>query len=140
MRPILFEQYRTDLGHLAHHMSTLMHRVFQLGFTPDGQPTEWTPAVDICETPEHYEVIVELAGVRREAIEVYTERHYLVLSGWRGDPMPRKKVRLYQMEIAQGHFHRRLQLPADADEKTVAAKCREGLLYITISKRPKAAP
>ena len=127
-----------DLGHMAHHMSNLMRRVLSTGFTLAGKSCDWTPAVDICETADRYDIIVELAGVRRDEIEVYTENHYLTISGWRGDPTPRDKVCVHQMEIEQGQFCRRLQLPEDADEANVSARHREGFLIITIPKRKEA--
>jgi HSP20 family molecular chaperone IbpA len=81
-----------DLSHLARHMSNLMHHVLSTGFTLAGKASDWTPAVDICETPDRYDIIVELAGVHRDDIEVFTENHFLTVSGWRGDPTPRDKV------------------------------------------------
>jgi len=135
MRSILSAPSHEDLGHLAHHMSRLMHKVLQSGFSPGGHAALWAPAVDICETADHYEVIVELAGVRREEIEVYTENHCLIVSGWRGDPTPEDKICLHQMEIEEGPFRRSLRLPADADETAVSARYRDGFLYISIPKR-----
>ena len=135
MRPVLIAQAQQDLGSLARHMNELMHKVVQAGFTPSSKPGAWSPSVDICEMADRYEVIVELAGVRREDIEVYTEPHHLTLTGWRRDPMPCDKVRLHQIEIEQGQFHRCLQLPDDADAEAVTATYRNGLLHIVIAKR-----
>jgi len=129
-----------DLAHLARHMSSLMHKVLQSGFSLAGQSSDWTPAVNISETADRYEIIVELAGVRRDDIEVYTADHNLTVAGWRGDPTCRDKVRVHQMEIEQGHFCRRLPLPPDADEAAVSARHREGLLYITVPKRSASRP
>jgi len=128
-----------DLGHLARHMSSLMHRVLNSGFTLAGKSSDWTPAVDICETPDRYDIIVELAGVHRDDIEVFTENHFLTISGWRNDPTPRDKVCVHQIEIEQGQFRRRLPLPDDADEADVSAKHREGFLLVSIPKRKEAS-
>jgi len=134
MHRLIIAQGHQDLGHLARHMSDLVHRVLASGFT--GPKTgEWTPAMDVCETPDRYEVTVELAGVRREVIEVYTEGHTLTIAGWRGDPMSCDKVCVHQMEIEQGHFLRRLGLPADADSSDISAHYREGLLVVRVGKR-----
>ena len=127
-----------DLGHLARHMSSLMHRVLNTGFSPGGKASDWTPAVDICEMPDRYDIIIELAGVRRDDIEVFTENQYLTVAGWRGDPTPRDKVCVHQMEIEQGQFCRRVHLPDDADEASVSARHRDGFLTITIPKRAAA--
>ena len=123
-----------DPHRLAHHVSHMMEKFMKSGFTPGGQAPDWVPAVDVCETPEAYEIVVELAGVRREDIEVYTERRRLMISGWRRDPMPREKTCLHQIEIEQGRFQRQLSLPGDADEEGVTARYREGLLRIRVAK------
>jgi len=60
----------------------------------------------------------------------------LTIAGCRGDPMSRDKVGVYQAEIEQGHFCRRLRLPADAEENNVSAHYREGLLVVRVGKRP----
>ena len=134
MRYSLLAQGHSDLGHLSHHMNDLMHKVLLWGFLPGAKHPDWVPAVDICETAEGYEIVVELAGVRREDIEVYTEKHHLTIAGWRDDPTP-LKTRLHQMEIEQGQFCRRIHLPDDAEEDTVTARFRDGLLRIQIPKR-----
>ena len=134
MRHAILAQGREDLNHLARHMTDIMHRVLQSGFTPGPKPPDWTPAIDVSETEDHYEVVVELAGVRREDIEVYTEHNHLVVAGWRKDPTPPEKVRLHQMEIEQGQFRRRVLLPPDSDEDAVTARCHDGLLRVRIPK------
>jgi len=135
MDATLAAQSHQDLTHLARHVSQLMHKVVQSGFSPGSRSTDWTPAVDICETPDHYEVIVELAGVPRENIEVYTENRRLIIAGWRGDPAPGDKVCLHQMEIEQGAFRRSVALPADAAEEHVTATYRDGMLHVAVPKR-----
>jgi len=136
MNRLSLAQSSDDLGHLAHHMSSLMHRVLRSGFPVGSREADWVPSVDVCETRDGYEIVVELAGVRRENIEVFTEGRYLTISGWRGDPLSRHKVCVRQMEIERGQFCRRLHLPDDADERGVAARYRDGFLHVSI---PKAA-
>jgi len=134
MRPAILAQGHQDLGHLARHMSDIMHRVLHSSFSTGQKPPDWVPAVDISEMCDHWEVIVELAGVRREDIEVYTEDRHLTITGWRHDPTSPEKVRLHQMEISQGQFRRRVLLPTADDEDAVTARYRDGLLRIRIPK------
>lgn len=127
-------RHRDEVGHLAHHMNQLMEKLIKSGFSPGAKSADWSPAVDICETSERYEVIVELAGVRRSDIEVYTENRYLVVTGRRRDPCPKEKVCMHHLEIEEGRFCRRLMLPGRADEENVTARYRDGLLRIVIPK------
>lgn len=124
-----------DLGHLARHMAQIMDKLVKSSCPPGAASPDWVPAVDVCEMPDRYELIVEIPGVRREDIEVVTEDRNLTVSGWREDPLPDGKVSLHQMEIEQGRFRRRLVLPEDADVAEVTARYRGGLLRIRVPKR-----
>jgi HSP20 family protein len=119
---------------MARHMMQIMDRLLKSGFSPGARPPDWTPAVDIVELADRYEVVVELAGVRREEIEVHTENRQLIVAGRRADPGSRPKVRVHQMEIEQGRFRRRMLLPDDAVPEAITARCRDGLLRIHIPK------
>jgi HSP20 family molecular chaperone IbpA len=132
---ILTQGRRADLGHVARQMTDIMQKMLHSGFSPGPKRLEWAPAVDICELEDRYEIIVELAGVRREEIEVYTENRKLTVAGNRQDPTPEAKVCLHQMEIEQGPFRRTVTLPPDADEEAVSARYRDGFLRVQVPKR-----
>ena len=138
MNRLIVAEGLEDFSHLARHMSHFMHRVMPSGFSAGPRSSDWTPAVDICETEQQYEIVVELAGVQREDIEVFAEGRDLTVQGWRGDPTTRDKTCLHQMEIEQGQFCRRLPLPEDAETEDISARYRDGLLRISIPKRPVA--
>ncbi len=123
-----------DLQHLAHQMGSLMNKLMKSPFDPGGVSPDWAPAVDICEMADRYEVIVELAGMRRDDIEVYSEKGQLVITGWRRDPCPRERVYMHQIEIEEGQFRRRLGLPGDVDVERITARYRDGMLRIGIPK------
>ena len=133
---ILAQGQHDNLSHLAHHMSDLVQKVLHTGFSTGGKQADWIPAVDICEMPDHFEIIVELAGVRREDIEVFTEGHHLTVAGCREDPTPRGKVCMHQMEIEEGQFRRRILLPSNVDPEAISARHRDGLLRVQIPKLP----
>ena len=136
MHRLIITEGRQELGHLARHMTALVHHIIHSGFPSGLSSADWAPAVDIYETEASYEVIVNLAGVNREQIEVYADAHVLTVAGWRADPVPAGKVCVHQMEIEQGQFNRRLNLPEDADTDKVTARYRDGFLLVSIPKRP----
>ena len=135
MEPALATRPREDLGHMARHMMQIMDKLLKSGFSPGRRMPDWTPAVDISELEDRYEIVVELAGVRRADIELYTEGNQLVVTGWRGDPGPREKVRVHQMEIEEGQFRRRIFLPEHVDAEKITARFREGFLRIQMPKQ-----
>jgi len=61
MEPAVASRPREDLGHMARHMMQIMDKLLKSGFSPGGRTPDWTPAVDITELEDRYEIIVELA-------------------------------------------------------------------------------
>jgi HSP20 family protein len=102
----------------------------------------WRPAVNIYEDQTHYCVVVDLAGMNPEEIDLRVDKGVLLLSGDRPvSEMPDAggMVRLHLMEIDHGRFCREIRLPENADiesTEAVAATYRCGLLWIKIPKNP----
>jgi HSP20 family protein len=96
------------------------------------------PQLDCFRTddPATFTVVVDIAGVDPERVNVATADGALVISGQRG----REDCggRSYQqMEIEYGPFQRVVPLPDDVDAASATAEYEHGLLRITI---PIAAP
>lgn len=73
---------------------------------------KWKPAVDVYETANEVIVLVDLAGIKKEEIEVTIDGDSLRIVGTRRDITSTPKVRLHQMEIDFGDFERRIVIPA----------------------------
>ncbi len=101
---------------------------------------DWAPAVDISETPQAYLIKAELAGVRREAIQVTVEGGQLRLSGDRKFEKQEKDKKQHRVERFYGSFSRSFSLPDDADEAQIKAEYRDGVLNLTLPKRETATP
>ena len=101
---------------------------------------DWAPAVDISETPQAYLIKAELAGVRREDIQVKVEGGQLRLSGERKFEKEDKDNKQHRVERFYGSFSRSFSLPDDADEAQIKAEYRDGVLSLTLPKREPAAP
>jgi HSP20 family protein len=97
----------------------------------------WKPAVDIYESPQALIVLVEIPGMRREAIEVTLRDNILRIAGHRHGAMPEGARTCHQMEIACGPFERRLRIGAPIDTRRITAEYQNGFLRITL---PKATP
>jgi HSP20 family protein len=100
------------------------------------------PHVDVYRTeePPELHIVVELAGVDPEEVEIVVAGQDLVLSGLRRRPGPDPACRpsYYQMEIEHGPFARRVRLPDDADASQAKATYTRGLLTVVlpIAARP----
>ncbi|CAM3199509.1 molecular chaperone [Ectopseudomonas mendocina] len=101
---------------------------------------DWAPAVDISETPQAYLIKAELAGVRREDIQVRVEGGQLRLSGERKFEKEEKDKKQHRVERFYGSFSRSFSLPDDADESQIKAEYKDGVLNLTLPKREPSAP
>ena len=97
------------------------------------------PAVDcfLTRDPDQLVIVVELAGVDPESIEIGVAERTLTISGQRA--RPRVEGQVYQQaEIEYGRFERRLPLEHDVATASASAVYEAGMLRITLplAKRP----
>lgn len=101
-------------------------------FRPSRLPA-WEPPVDILETEREVIVLVALPGVDVDQAQAVIEDGELVITGTRVLPAELRTAAIHRLELPQGHFHRRLALPAghySAVRRAAAAGC----LVITLQK------
>src|SRR5262245_3020680 len=96
----------------------------------DDQP--WVPAADVVVSDKSARVILELAGVPREAVRVRLQGRVLEVSGRRRPPQEPGEAHYHRAEIYFGEFRRLIELPWEADERGIQALYRDGMLEITI--------
>ncbi len=95
------------------------------------------PPVDMYETDSEVIVLVEMAGIAQEEVELEVDGATLTIRGERR-PLLGRPGRVYsQMEISHGRFGRDLLLPADVNAEGTTAVYKDGILEIVL---PKAAP
>ena len=97
-------------------------------------PRTWQPAIDIYETDEEVVVLVELAGVNQDEIEVLVQSNILIVRGERRDIKQGIKRTYSQMEILWGPFERDIVLPANVDAERVKAFYEAGFLEVILPK------
>ncbi len=94
----------------------------------------WTPAVDICETPETIVIKAELPGVAREAVDIQIQDSTLVLKGERRFAKNVQEENYLRIERTYGPFHRSFTLPATVQQDKVRAAMRDGVLEVVLPK------
>jgi HSP20 family protein len=94
----------------------------------------WRPAADIVETATEVIVLVELAGVDHEQLDVLLFEDALIVEGERRLPVHAAGV-YHAAEIRQGQIRLELPLPAPIDPDRVDAHYERGLLEMRLQKR-----
>ena len=102
--------------------------------------SDWVPKVEIKENRRRFLVNVDVPGIDPKNLEVTLENGILAISGERQVEKTSGDESNRLCECSYGAFERRFNLPATADDSKVSAKCRHGVLTVTIGKKraPKA--
>jgi len=97
-----------------------------------------TPAVDIVETDDAYEVSAELPGIDEKNIEVSLVDGSLTIKGEKEERSDEEKKGYYLHERHFGSFERRFRIPESVDPDRIEARFRKGVLTVTLPKKPEA--
>jgi HSP20 family protein len=100
----------------------------------------WTPAVDIVEDADKIELTVDLPGVKQEEIELSVDKDVLTLRGTRNTQRKEDKEHFRRFERVSGAFVRSYTLPKTVDAEKIAAALKDGVLTLTLPKKPEAQP
>lgn len=105
------------------------------------QVSVWAPPIDVYETTDRYVVTAELPGLTREQVDVSLADNRLTIRGSRpaavGDSVAR---RYHQVERGHGAFERAFEFVDAIDQKAISADLHDGVLTVTLPKRPAPAP
>lgn len=130
---------RRDLDRLQGEIEELFADLWQVPrFT--GLRHGFRPAVDcfVTEDPHQLNLLVELAGVDPDSIEIVVDEQALRISGERARPRIGGQV-YQQAEIEYGRFERQIPLGHDVAAASATATYEAGMLRITLPI-PKRAP
>jgi len=100
------------------------------------------PALNVGGTPQSVEIYAFTPGMDPATLELNLDRGVLTISGERKSDLPAAdaKATVHINERFQGRFRRVLTLPDDVDPNGVTARCRDGVLHITIKRREETQP
>jgi HSP20 family protein len=118
-------------------------RFFQLDEGQDESSvvtSAWAPRVDIKEEADRFVIYADLPGIDPQDVEVLMDKGILSIKGERKSEVAEQNERFSRVERRYGSFHRRFALPDSADPDGVAASGHNGVLEITIPKRPETTP
>jgi len=121
-----------------------MNQLFRNNFAGYGDDTitsgAWAPAVDIYETSEAVEMTFEIPGVNQKNIRVNIENNLLTVSGERKFEHEDRRDNYHRVERNYGAFQRSFTVPSTIDPNRINAVFENGLLRLTLAKRPETQP
>jgi HSP20 family protein len=104
----------------------------------DSSETYWVPNTDVYVTDGGLVIKVELAGMRREDLELTVEGNRLTISGHRPDGCRAPKCTFLVMEINYGAFESIIELPPGYDLSQAKAAYQNGFLRIDVPEQSQS--
>jgi HSP20 family protein len=89
------------------------------------------------ETEDAVVILMDLAGLDKEAIKIVREGELLQISGVRTRKQVPGMKRFHRMEIDYGPFAKLFRVPRDLDMESIKAEHKDGLLEVVLPKKAK---
>lgn len=118
--------FRQQMDEIFSYLSTLEGK--------DGRECEFSPSVDVFETPDCYVVEFELPGFAREDLSLTTCCNTMVLEGVKREDDGAVGASYICMERQFGHFCRTVEIPPAVDMDRAKANYGKGVLSVVFPK------
>lgn len=130
---------RDPFSSLREEMNDLMSRVWS-GYETLPALQQLTPAIDVSETDNAFEVRMDSPGMESKDFDVQVHGNSVTLSGKRHEEKEEKGKTFHRVERRSGSFSRTLTLPCNINEDEVAAEYLNGVLMVKLPKNEKSKP
>jgi HSP20 family protein len=125
-----------DLEHLQQQLAQVFSGFPRMtGLSMD---SEFTPLADVEETDDAYIIEMELAGVKKDDINIELSGRRLSVSGERKEK--ERQGRLRRRTRTVGRFRYEITFPGDVDDKEIEANLNEGVLTVRVLKAAAERP
>jgi HSP20 family protein len=126
------------LTNLQDEMNKIFDRnLMQRSDSSNVATSEWSPAVDVIERKDHFEITADIPGIDPKDIHLNIENGMLTIQGERKQQKEESGASYSRSERSYGVFYRRFSLPDTADLENIKAKGKNGVLEIVIPKSKK---
>ena len=140
-----FVPFRTGLNDMAVLQNRLNSIFSDFSRSFDGESESlstgnFVPAVDVYEDAQKVMLKLEVPGIRTEDLDIRVEGRTLTVRGERKFEAEEKEENFHRIERRYGTFTRSFTLPATVDTDSIDAQSADGVLTISLSKKPEAKP
>ncbi len=128
----------TGVGNLKQEMDRMLERVFEGKWEESPAFGDWAPSMDISETKDSLVAKVEAPGMNQKDIQISLQENLLTIKGEKKQQREEQDEHYHRVERSYGTFARSVRLPIGVDASKVTATFKNGLLTVTMPKRPAA--
>lgn len=110
----------------------------ELGSFPSLDLQAFTPSFDLKETKDALVIQADLPGMSEKDVTISVAGNRLTISGERKAEETKEDESYYMFERTYGSFNRTFTLPEEVELDKVQAELKDGVLRLTLPKRPDA--
>jgi len=102
-----------------------------------GAVKHMVPPVDVIEDQATYRFYFDMPGLKSDSVDARVEKGWLTITAERKRPeWPNETV--HMAERSYGTIRRTFELPNDASHDNIQAGYKDGVLEVTVEKKPEA--
>jgi len=126
----------TEVGELAEDIREIFEELASTLKTEQrAYSGECHPAVDVFETDDAVEIVMDLSGISRDAFRVVFRAGVVLIAGEKAPPVARGPQTFHLVEREFGRFARGVRVNGAFDVQATRAAVRDGELTIVLPKR-----
>ena len=100
----------------------------------------FAPTFEMTESTDAYVISADLPGVEEEDVDITLTGNRLTISGHREQTRQEEGLHYHTSERVFGRFTRSFSLPDGADQEQMRAEIANGVLSVTVPKKPELQP
>lgn len=122
-----------------------LDRLFDQFISPDWSwdweaPEVFAPRANVAETPDAFEISVDLPGMKADDVHVELRDGSLWITGEKKEEKEEKGKTFHRMERYFGRFQKAIPLAAAVDESKITAEYKDGVLKMIAPKAESVKP
>ena len=131
-----------DVFSMQREINKMFDNFFRGGAVDDGslEASLWSPAVDVAERDDEFQVKVELPGVSKDDVKITMQDNILTIRGEKKQEKESKNSNYHRVERSYGSFQRSFTLPTSVKHDRIEASYKDGILTIALPKAEEAKP
>ncbi len=98
------------------------------------------PKADVVEEADAYHLYFDMPGLKGESVQARIEDGQLIVEAERRRPELAKDAQIHVAECSYGMIRRAMTIPEDASQDGIKASYKDGVLEITMPKKPESRP
>ena len=105
---------------------------------PPAAVEHMAPPVDVTEDKGAYHFYFDMPGLKTETVDARIEERWLTIAAERKRPERSNETEIHMAECSYGTIRRTFELPNDARQDNIQAGYKDGVLEVTVEKKPEA--